>query len=75
MKITIHTPSAGVRAITIDGKPSSRYTIENAPGQGYALKDSASNWNGKTIAYSKSVRELKFNLRRHLDALSFFRTE
>jgi hypothetical protein len=71
MKITIHTPSAGVRAITIDGKPSSRYTIENAPGQGYALRDQASNWNGKTIAYSKSVRELEFNLRTHLNSLAF----
>jgi len=70
MKITIHTPSAGVRAITIDGKPSCRYTIENSPGQGYALRDAASNWNGRTIAYSKSVRELEFNLINHLNSLA-----
>jgi len=63
MKITIHTPSAGIRAISIDGK-SGRYEIRT-DGKWFHLVDTFPTF-GVIIATNDKIRPLEFALREYL---------
>ena len=68
-KITIHTPSAATRAITVDGKVG-RFVIRTEKFTGkplHRLIDTHHQY-GIELGASHSVRSLEFTLRAHLKA-------
>lgn len=68
-KITIHTPSANVRAITIDGKVG-RYVVRTEKLGSKLLHRLIDTYPqfGVDLGASHSVRSLEFVLREHLSA-------
>ena len=69
MKITIHTPSAGTRAVTVDGKVG-RFVIRTEKLAGKPLHRLIDTYPqfGVDLGASHSVRSLEFVLRTHLTA-------
>lgn len=70
-KITIHTPSAGVRAISINGT-ASQYVIRTEKLAGkplHRLIDTTHQF-GLDLGASHNVRSLEFTLRDHLLTIS-----
>lgn len=70
MKITIHTPSAGIRAVTVDGKVG-QYEIRTemfGSKKIYRLVDVHHQF-GLDLGTSTSVRAMEFVLRLHLKSI------
>lgn len=67
IKITIHTPSAGIRAVTVDGKVG-RFVIRTEKFAGKPLHRLIDTYHqyGIDLGASTTVRALEFTLRDHL---------